>query len=65
MSKLDAASYKYMKAAAKRFRKSVNVTGESEFCAGFTWGAVAGYKAGHAAALRKRTSKNRGASRDV
>jgi hypothetical protein len=56
---LDEAAHRYMKSAAKRFRKSAKVNDDSEFGAGFTWGAVAGYKAGYQSAMRKRAAARR------
>lgn len=57
---LEDAAFRFMKPAAKRFRAKAQIDDSSEYGAGYTWGAVDGYKAGYRAAMRKRASKRRG-----
>lgn len=45
MSTVGDVAHAYMKRAAPRFRKKHGCTGDCEFCAGWTWGAVDGYLA--------------------
>lgn len=51
------AADRYMAAATKRFAKSTKMDsqGENEFVSGFSWGAHAGYLAGHKAAMKRRS----------
>lgn len=56
---LEDAAFRFMKPAAKRFRKKARVADGSEFGAGYTWGAVDGYKAGYRAAMRQRAAQRR------